>query len=879
MSDSQVGLVLHLKLDEMEDGKVIDSSGTNEDIAVQGEPTLVPDDTLGACLSFDGAGDYLEVSSVSLTGDSPPHTIELWVRVDEHPQSKSSMLLLGQAGEGSHHWVMNPDGTARMGTWSGAELSTSVAVNEWTHLAVTYDGKQLSGYVNGSPLGEPVAAAFKLSTISLTLAKGAQTESDFKGRLASLRVYSRALTAEEIGQDIEADQTAYAAFKRGHPISFSFHDRDEEPVIYIVNDRAGRNMHLEITNSSDRAINLAEIAGTSASSESSHFELRFRSGTLPDSSLEQIKLTDGSWKMAAEKHANALVSLYFLGPAGLSLNPGEKIKLGLRGVSADGRGGSRGTRVEMVYRNLARPGDTTMLAGNRIQHLNIINDVGRSNIPLRVGFVGSNTVLNDGVSMSTLTLLIANPSQQESIALNDASTGAPTTFIISFDVQAQEQDRPWALGEQDDVTEIHVLQPDGWPSPTREGAGQSPEWTIKNQDKRELAPGEGISIVLSKIKSSLPAGQTNLYLRYENFPEFSDGQFICTIEKSPILFRETDDEPRKGYVGIGTSSPRSELDTGKGVLTGAANDYYKAQLTMSGGGIVTWRGPENRLGWTDPFICTSMGGSSTFPIGDVLDPPNGQFVIPQPTTNIREEYVYDKIARDTNADGIVLYGWEALYAVHTVGEDSAPVSFRIVHSGQDFFAPSNWLLVAVVNGDDETVKLGTGAIISARSSSSKGSLLPRGAIILWSGKYEEIPYGWALCDGANGTPDLQSRFVVGAGPGGKPSYSPGQSGDPDQHNHVIGIPARTFYTDNAGSHDHAPPSAWYDRRALEDVDALGEERFNAIDRGSGSTKSARTAGGGDHHHPVQASYDKFNSESTAFENRPRWFALCYIMKL
>ena len=41
--------------------------------------------------------------------------------------------------------------------------------------------------------------------------------------------------------------------------------------------------------------------------------------------------------------------------------------------------------------------------------------------------------------------------------------------------------------------------------------------------------------------------------------------------------------------------------------------------------------------------------------------------------------------------------------------------------------------------------------------------VPSGAIILWSGASNAIPSGYVLCDGNNNTPNLQDRFVVGAG--------------------------------------------------------------------------------------------------------------------
>ena len=31
---------------------------------------------------------------------------------------------------------------------------------------------------------------------------------------------------------------------------------------------------------------------------------------------------------------------------------------------------------------------------------------------------------------------------------------------------------------------------------------------------------------------------------------------------------------------------------------------------------------------------------------------------------------------------------------------------------------------------------------------------------MWSGTIASIPTGWALCNGANGTPDLTDKFIV-----------------------------------------------------------------------------------------------------------------------
>ena len=57
-------------------------------------------------------------------------------------------------------------------------------------------------------------------------------------------------------------------------------------------------------------------------------------------------------------------------------------------------------------------------------------------------------------------------------------------------------------------------------------------------------------------------------------------------------------------------------------------------------------------------------------------------------------------------------------------------------------------------------------------------LVPKGIIVMWSGSLSDIPNGWVLCDGDNGTPDLTRRFIYGAGNSLAPNIRGGS-------NHII----------------------------------------------------------------------------------------------
>ena len=78
--------------------------------------------------------------------------------------------------------------------------------------------------------------------------------------------------------------------------------------------------------------------------------------------------------------------------------------------------------------------------------------------------------------------------------------------------------------------------------------------------------------------------------------------------------------------------------------------------------------------------------------------------------------------------------------------------------------------------------------------SKASGAIPIGGIIMWSGT--TIPTGWALCNGSNGTPNLQDKFVVGAGSGYAVAATGGSA------NATLVSHTHTASTDSAGTHAH-----------------------------------------------------------------------------
>jgi len=130
-------------------------------------------------------------------------------------------------------------------------------------------------------------------------------------------------------------------------------------------------------------------------------------------------------------------------------------------------------------------------------------------------------------------------------------------------------------------------------------------------------------------------------------------------------------------------------------------------------------------------------------------------------------------------------------------------------------------------------------------------IIPTGVIMMWSGSIASVPSGWALCNGANGTPDLRERFIVGAG-GDNPTvdgtaYSVGDTG---------GINSVTLTIAQIPPHSHNIPT-WNGLGGAYEV----PQGAYGYDYGAQSAPTTSVGGGASH------------------ENRPPYYALAYIMKL
>ncbi|HOW96704.1 MAG TPA: hypothetical protein P5567_09315 [Kiritimatiellia bacterium] len=149
--------------------------------------------------------------------------------------------------------------------------------------------------------------------------------------------------------------------------------------------------------------------------------------------------------------------------------------------------------------------------------------------------------------------------------------------------------------------------------------------------------------------------------------------------------------------------------------------------------------------------------------------------------------------------------------------------------------------------------------VAAPSTIAGFGSIPIGGIIMWSGAPAGIPSGWALCDGGTHegvpTPDLRNRFVVGAGG----AYAVSSTG---------GVDTVTLDQQQIPSHTHpvyAPNNDVNGSTSQGWPANNNHQSFRSSDRGREYTINSAAVGsiGG----------------GQAHENRPPYYALCYIMRV
>ena len=199
------GLVAYYTFDEGNGEVAIDRSGNGNDGAIHDAKLLKTNS--GYCLEFDGRTSYVDCGGSPTLDLTEQLTMAAWVYAAGRPLGEPGIMgkqfssfLLTYYKTGYVYGYINSGGN---------NVNASMGMGRWHHLAMTFDGATIRLYLNGQQAAEKDSQAQSINSGGHFVIGSVfgQTDADdpnyrqtshFSGAIDEVRVYNRALSADEV---------------------------------------------------------------------------------------------------------------------------------------------------------------------------------------------------------------------------------------------------------------------------------------------------------------------------------------------------------------------------------------------------------------------------------------------------------------------------------------------------------------------------------------------------------------------------------------------------------------------------------------------------------------------------------------------------------
>jgi hypothetical protein len=198
-----------------------DASGNGNRGTLTNNPDRVPGN-LGQGLEFDGVDDNVNLGTGNNLGNLSPLTYSAWIKPDSHGESNQGHIISKEFSTkrlyldptGQIFFEILFDGGSHVNINS---VSNSVTMGKWQHVVVTWDGSNPASGVKVYVDNAQVASSFTNDGIGSPQSESSDDylignrgagDRTFNGLIDDVRIYNRALSADEIKRLYKIGATA-----------------------------------------------------------------------------------------------------------------------------------------------------------------------------------------------------------------------------------------------------------------------------------------------------------------------------------------------------------------------------------------------------------------------------------------------------------------------------------------------------------------------------------------------------------------------------------------------------------------------------------------------------------------------------------------------
>jgi len=219
MAKAQVvteGLVSYWTFDKADiDGDTAKDVWGKNDGTIMG-PKIV-EGKIGEALEFDGSDDSVDCGNDKSLDITDEMTHEAWVKLNSFQTIGGNCRITNKGISDTEVYTFLidvGDGTPTFYIYVAGQShgvqGEPLSLNKWYYLVGTYDGDNLKIYIDGE-LSNTLAQSGEIDTSAGSLAIGSRPEGGARvvnGIIDEVRIYSRALTEEEVKQNMNAEGLA-----------------------------------------------------------------------------------------------------------------------------------------------------------------------------------------------------------------------------------------------------------------------------------------------------------------------------------------------------------------------------------------------------------------------------------------------------------------------------------------------------------------------------------------------------------------------------------------------------------------------------------------------------------------------------------------------
>lgn len=213
---SNNGLVGYWPMEEGAGTQVNDFSGNRNNGTINNSLILWKNGKLGSALQFDSSTQVgVAIPNSQFLNPTNAITVSAWI----YPTSWPGNNRIIQKGSTDNQYRFTAEGGLlkfEVYTGSAKAVTTALpAVNKWTHVVGVYDSVNVKIYVDGNLMNslasvDPIIATTDQLVIGCKLSAVCATNDGFNGKIDDVRIYNRALSADEVAALSRSSQIAAA---------------------------------------------------------------------------------------------------------------------------------------------------------------------------------------------------------------------------------------------------------------------------------------------------------------------------------------------------------------------------------------------------------------------------------------------------------------------------------------------------------------------------------------------------------------------------------------------------------------------------------------------------------------------------------------------